>query len=998
MSFTLAGINDHLSKFVDEQVEAILQQTLEYNQEVWKIKSQDITERVKESPEIKKLVQNIEKQLSRSIFSARNNRAHSPVDSGVAGAEFDAHDNRLRSKLERLPSISSFSVSQITAVCNFQPLDIVSSKSWSNRSVILRNSLFCNNCSIFKLGLQIHAKLTHSLTSAAIKEGFINLTRGLLLYYKKFYSDLTISLSSGIDLNNPVHFFMVKICHLILDTVKILPKNWVRYGKRSVECVCESFLNLLTFHVFTPHALTNGSNCDDCAYPLHIVSTLDPSAGWCVCWLHSTFGQSVLFNTSVSLAKTLVQTCVETLLILINEKPPTTSTIIFATMIHSANVLKTVLRCRDSLNLFPVITSRFGEHSACLSIYNFGVLLARYIFKCGNSNSENHLQQIIVKSILDLFVSLVENCPGKVVDEEIIRVIMEPMCSLHVENHSGTLLHTVSVLNAFLKSEACVKWLWGPWQKQSPPSKFQQYLTTSHSALGYRKNSISSLRSTDTRQQSTKSLRILTGEAINMCPAHLVFQLTTHTLRTNISHYALEPLLDLCGSLLELREGVLRASETEHALISAAAEVHRQLCESYLLSQQTASANPNSNPHLSRSLLLFFARVSSTLRGASLLSGERDIVLEAARVRLSDPRADWEEARFRLVTARLLVAHGGHEPLVAESTRALAHALHGLREACEDPEVLAGSERTFLAAVQSHINIVHTVASTLQGVASLLSEPDDDGSSLDTLVDIDGPTTFLELLTSDLLTEEWDYIALLTLRLLVVDLDVLLFLNHKINLQARLLQRQLGDSSGQQPPAVIVDRCSLLRHDLLVSGHAVGGPGELERGNPMFAALPPPHALYRRPKPRSRTLAHLHRFLRDTEPGLHDAGWVASARKAYVSSAHCDLKPNVVLSVVEQLARCCSDSAAREVSWLGVEPGELFPEDVHGIQLVVRYGLNCGLLQPVAQNADNLTLLVRMCHGHRGSPAAFTGFPWFVATAFNLCCGCLDRRAGCAGG
>lgn len=106
---------------------------------------------------------------------------------------------------------------------------------------------------------------------------------------------------------------------------------------------------------------------------------------------------------------------------------------------------------------------------------------------------------------------------------------------------------------------------------------------------------------------------------------------------------------------------------------------------------------------------------------------------------------------------------------------------------------------------------------------------------------------------------------------------------------------------------VIIDQCSLLRHQILIATYIVGGPSErtlptaatntecldYNSESRLFCSLPPPQLASVLKKTRSTQLkgqTDLQRFLQDTKQGLHDANWLSHARRAYKASCTDDIK------------------------------------------------------------------------------------------------------------
>jgi hypothetical protein len=100
---------------------------------------------------------------------------------------------------------------------------------------------------------------------------------------------------------------------------------------------------------------------------------------------------------------------------------------------------------------------------------------------------------------------------------------------------------------------------------------------------------------------------------------------------------------------------------------------------------------------------------------------------------------------------------------------------------------------------------------------------------------------------------------------------------------------------------IIIDECSLLRHQILIATYIVGGPSERilltehlngDCQSNLFCSLPPPQLASRRKirNTRLRGQTDLQKFLQDTKRGLHDANWLSHARRAYKASCNDDIK------------------------------------------------------------------------------------------------------------
>lgn len=110
----------------------------------------------------------------------------------------------------------------------------------------------------------------------------------------------------------------------------------------------------------------------------------------------------------------------------------------------------------------------------------------------------------------------------------------------------------------------------------------------------------------------------------------------------------------------------------------------------------------------------------------------------------------------------------------------------------------------------------------------------------------------------------------------------------------------------------IIDQCSLLTHQILITTYIVGGPGERtlpstvidtdclddNSQSHLFGSLPPPQlaTVLKKTSTQLKGNSELQRFLQDTKQGLHDANWLSHARRAYKASCTEDIKVGIMLS------------------------------------------------------------------------------------------------------
>ncbi|KAJ9601036.1 hypothetical protein L9F63_000771, partial [Diploptera punctata] len=520
-------------------------------------------------------------------------------------------------------------------------------------------------------------------------------------------------------------------------------------------------------------------------------------------------------------------------------------------------------------------------------------------------------------------------------------------------------------------------------------------------------------------------------------PARLIEHITTVLIRNrNISEISsLMSLIEICGKLFILHEGLSMLEASRTHLIPSVVNLYKQLsCENENSIDTTFIGFERSSHDLQsvyRSLERFLSSVASTPCGLHALCQQDGIIQDLLTTMLQASHVPWENPQFRHMVSLMTSLPQCLTGLSENSHRIFSQSLNNLQFIFEDPiALMTGSDRKQKQEIQYFINIIFTFVPNLTSVVALLNEPE--GSNDGTLVDNDSiPSSLLELLTCDNTVDSWHYISLLTLRALTANLDVCLQLSTKFQFQEKLLKLQADnvtsdnnsyedDSKTQINTAnkpIIIDENSMLRHQILLTTYAIGGPTEriipptitqseqLDDGEiNLFSCFPPPQFRSARSTARSiknnrlKGATDLQKFLQDTKQGLHDANWLSYARKAYKSSRSDDVKACVLLDLLDQVAKLklTSTSFLNEDNMDGGS-NTLFPEDYLAIKLAIRYGVSCHLLQENLQSEDNLAQLLIFSQGifKKKNNIAFNGFDWFIATLFLLCGGNVERCHSC---
>ncbi|XP_021940589.1 protein broad-minded-like isoform X2 [Zootermopsis nevadensis] len=967
--FVRSSIKEKLDGIVNTE----LDNAGEITPKTWKIVAHNITKSVKYSPTMTSLLQNIQSTLHLSIKSfisytendpisdlpVVQSALHRPVNNEVRCREngdmlqceqLDVGTSHPSSLKVRKQVLHSFLQSVLP--------EVTENDSWPQIQLNLRQNLCEKDNEVFNLSLMVHAKLMQSSSQVCIKEGFINLVEGMHLFYSSNHN-LLPSFKNGIDVTNPIHHHLNQISQLIIEVVREMAKNWLRYGERRVEEVAGAFVNLLSMHTYD-----NRFNLPrDIMFPFHILSVLDPKAKWCTHWLHGAFGRHLFLNTLSQNSAFIIFLVGETLSYLkmyqnyhpeyISQNIISGNNVKYATFAHSLSVLSKVICYKKGRQFFPVAVKTTSE------LISLDVILVRMITYM---NLESNYKAAILtppsgsEVLMEFIKKLLKNGDDEISDS-LIETIIEPIQNESIQSLkcSNIPCHTIDILHQLSGSSNGISCLLGSRQKCR---KFTAKLCSNHrstntSAAGMRKNRYMSISLE--RDFSAKSIRIPSSTNTNVSsPAKIIVHTTTILLSNqDMSNMdALLSLVEICSKLFRIHEGLSVLDAMNSHLISTVIDLYKQLSSkndpsryssTYGHTLRTQDYDIQSHA-LYMSLVSFLTEVASTPCGVFALAQDGFVLQDLLTTLLQPSHVSWEDPHFRHIVSLITTVSQGISVLAEESHRILARPLCNLWSEYEDlMALITGSEQKQFEATQHFMNIICTFVLNLQGIASLLSDPES-SSSEGTLVEADpGPTTLSELLTLESSVEPWHYISLLTLRALTTNMDVCLYLNNTIKFQLTSAAKKKRST-----------------------------------------------------QPRGQT--DFQRFLQDTKQGVHDANWLSHARRAYKASFNIDIKACVLIDLLEQAAKLSCNSESYLNSPMQIyESDVLFPEECLGIQVAIRYGLELHLLQENSQNEENLTQLIHLSHNllRHKKCETFQGFDWFMATLFLLCGGNVERCHSC---
>jgi hypothetical protein len=591
--FVQSSIKEKLGYIVNAE----LDNAGEITPQTWKIVAYNVTKSVKDSPAMISLLQNIKSALNLSAQSYISNIENEPTSDlpkaqsvlyRPVNNEVWCRENCDVIQYEQLvmgtSQHSSLKIRKHILQTFLQCVlsEVTENDNWPQIQLNLRENLCERDNEVFSLSLMAHAKLMQSSSQICIKEGFINLVEGVHLYYSSTYHNSLPNFKNGIDISNPVHHHLCQLSKLILEAVREMPKNWLRYGERRVEEIIRVYVNLLCMHTHDKFYLPR-----DIMYPFHILSVLDPKAKWCIQLLHGVFGRHLFLNTLLqnsAFITFLVGEIFSYMETYQNDHPGYISqniisgyTVKYATFAHSLSVLSKVTCFNKGRELFPVTVNNTPEPVP------LDVILVRMITYMNLES--NHSAPIFTPPsgsgfIMEFVRKLLQNGDVKISDS-LMKTIIEPIQhgSMQSTKCSNIPCHTIDILLQLSSSSIGLSCLLGSRQKckVSIAKLCRNQKSANTSSAGMRKDRYMSVSLE--REFSAKPVRIPSSNKMDMSsPAKVIVHITTILLRNrDMSNMGiLLSLVEICGKLFRIHDGLSMFDAVNSHLISTVISLYKQ--------------------------------------------------------------------------------------------------------------------------------------------------------------------------------------------------------------------------------------------------------------------------------------------------------------------------------------------------------------------------------------------------------------------------------------
>ncbi|RZF43904.1 hypothetical protein LSTR_LSTR007240 [Laodelphax striatellus] len=885
-------------------------------------------------------------------------------------------------------------VQSLNILLSSQISDAISSNHWESIQKCLQVALCDESFEVFQLGLQMHAKLVQSSIPEATKESFLNTLESLCQHYHLRKSDF-----QEILFQVPSHFRMIRMCSLLLIIIKDLTLNLPRFGEKRLIDMIENFVHLLTIQ---------GNKNTTNVSPYNFLACLDPDANWIDSFIQSASSRRLLLgklsenNTFISIA---VQ---DTMDWLKNPSLPTdesgllndylqgkiTKNVVrFSNFLHGLSLISKICSFESGLTMFPVMLNK----TETVRLQDITEMVLRFLNE--QQLIEERMEVVFSDSLTKLLVSAAVSLMKikENQNSQLLQIVFEPLA----RNPITPLYHTVLLLDMLAKLP------------EGPQNCFFRYgahnrkkilvVSPSSADVSQRRSVGKDVKSVHERQNSLNA---------SFCPMKIFINCIIKLLNNReLRNMALTAkLLDIGANILRLHEGIAILELNKCQLLNVALSVYEELTA---LSRSQGGDNilVERNCYLLYSSLQnFIIKVGTTPLGFSMLVTEcPSAVTNCLLNKLEQLDTPWECPDWRIFVT-YCVASQNDDKVIGEQALAKSQLL----DLWAALEVETDSTIDIDERKQQLFTVMATCASCLQGVMAIVNHAndadntDDYNGSDDTITEQlfeYRPTTANEILSKKSLLEiiSCDYrvqeTVLTVLNIFTAQLNCALYLQAKLQIQELLLAQQKSSRIDESSDTVIIDECSLLRHEILERSHHVSA-----------AAAAPPKLYFALPcgpverRQRPRTGKHggcgeLARFVQETRSGLHDATWLKQARKAYRAGcvAGDEIKCGLFVDLVSLVQKTTTvGDTGNCLKWPTVEQVErvvLLSEEEIGVQLVIRYGLNHRLLQSSQHNSENLSLLLRMTKLLFGKveQETFTGFDWFLSTIFLISSGNVER-------
>ncbi|XP_011298028.1 protein broad-minded-like [Fopius arisanus] len=834
---------------------------------------------------------------------------------------------------------------------------------------LLKEGIADSTKAVFEASLKIHTKLLDSPRSHDVYTNLMNSFEAE--YYSEKFQECFPNFGTGINFKIFFHEKLLRILHVIVKYQKELLKS-TRNVDRSLEEMIDQFLMLLTCN-----ENKKSLHCKNLSV-MNLVSLLEPQADWSAKWMHSVATRKT-FIGALSKSPVLLQTMGE--IVQKGLECPFNGSLAFSikddavqsiyrSVYISGDTVETItyLHC---LNLVAQ-TINWIEPSAMVVGDDFTLLLVNSLNSLATSTTPKTIynaSQNALKIILDR--------PTYAFDSSVGDAALMPLRNFMTESNGNLWPHTLDFINFMLDSDDGLTFFTSQYQCISP------------------------------------------REVSPFTPASDFLDYTSNLLRQpialmNVDHVV--QVLALVGKLFSVLENFNIIQEPLRNTLYPSMEYFYNKIQKYSIRHE------NSCQLLDSAIQETLLKIVAWPLGLQLLMKYQLTFEELIRGCINPFRHSWSSNEIISFISSVSHFNAGSKLMADLVPHTVSMLLDEINDNIDKEENLA--DLRDCEHIQKFIHVLSLFSLNTKCFFIFMMEED---STEDTA---GYPRNLGQLFKHSITIDSpFHYISLLSLETVIWNLDVLIYLMTRYDLQLKLLELQEscvmevtkkkekpeeefsdgencveGNGIEETHEVHLIDESSLLRHSILSKSYYIRH--KLEKltsdENPqesrLYSAFPPPTPENKGSFSFSGASSELEEFLDGckSETGLRDSGWVVQIRNAYGNSQG-PMKHSTYMTLLEQMER-----AIAAVEWVDVYKWnsesipsyEWLPEEDVGLDLVIRLAEDHWEASDNKQNVkDDLKKVFESVHTFIQYPRAgyFEGFDWFLGTVFVICGGNLDR-------
>ncbi|XP_044019948.1 protein broad-minded-like, partial [Aphidius gifuensis] len=867
----------------------------------------------------------------------------------------------------------------------------------------LRDGISDDKKPIFEASLKIHSKYSDSSRSHDI---YTNLITSLKNEYniKKNYDNLP-NLNTGVNFKIYLHEKLIRLLYLIIMYQREILKI-TRSTDRTIDEMIEQFIDILTWK-----NIINQNN--KIMSILNLVSIIDPRGIWCKKLIHSmTTRKSLMLSISkipniidiiFNTVKIGLKDCHQSQIaysitdetIYVSGNCGNTSSVFISgetvetiTFLHCLNIASQICIYYPN-NKTSDITI---DSSALLipSTNDFAIDLINFLNSLAVSTEAKSIYNESFEALKLMLQQQYIQCDLKLFQASILPLINKPS-KININNNL-TASHTIDIIDFILDSKDGIIFFSTPYLPETNQSVILKNSTNNNIQI---------------KEKKIIPACCFLQHASDLLRQPLVVMNVNHILR----------VLDVIGKLCQVLPNLELIAQTIEDYFYPSIDYFYSKIDKY------AVIHENKTQNIDSAVKKMLMKISSWPLGIWLLSGHELIFEELVRASINPLRYSWKSNDI----VSFVISSSFFDQAFKIIADLVPHTLSMfLNEVCcniEDIQLFFDPWNS--ENVEKFIHVLSLVSlSTKCFMVFMLDNEKEESNSSDE--SIDHPQSFCQLIEYSLIDDSpYHYFSLLSLEVMIWNLDILVYLLHAYDLQSKLLDLQEAsqlevtkyidknkdDDNNEEYEeeqkididethvVYVVDECSSLRHKILCKSYYVrqklDKPMKSIEKNMIFSSFPPPEMDDEWQRPRSITdHSELDDELSNIIPGLRDSSWIVQMKKAHENSPQ-PMKHTTLINLLEQMKQAIST-----VEWVDIFIWKdssytyyWLPEEDYGLDLAIRYFEDqCKNTGDQFVAKKHLKHVFETLHGfiNYEKPDTYEAFDWFVSTIFVICNGQID--------